>query len=131
MSLRRIVWVALAALLLATPAGAAARPGEVDRGFGGGVVLTGFGAERNSDSAEGVVVLGDGRVAAAGLVDSDSGPVGIGVSRYLPSGELDASFGDGGRVITNPVPMLGRAWCGSPTGSSWWAGPPVRAPRAT
>ena len=65
--------------------------GWLDPSFGGdGVVLTGFG----SGGAHAVLVQPDGKVIAV-----VGGVGGFGLARYLPNGELDPSFGTGGRVI--------------------------------
>jgi uncharacterized delta-60 repeat protein len=82
----------------------------------GQVFTTPMGGERNTDFAEGVVVLPDRRIVAAGTVDWDLGPVAIGLVRYLPSGELDPSFGDGGRVVTRGEVLSGRALARQPDG---------------
>ena len=111
------VIAATIAMLCAAATPAAAQQGAVDGGFGqGGVAITPLGAERNMDFAEDVVVLGDGRIVAAGTVDWDLGPVSIGLVRHLPSGALDPSFGDGGRVVTRGEVLTGRALALQPDG---------------
>ena len=105
------------ALLALAASPAAAQVGTVDGGFGpGGVAITPFAGERNQDFADDVVVLPDGRIVAAGTVDWDLGPVSIGLARYLPSGELDPAFGDGGRVVTRREVLTGRALVRQPDG---------------
>ncbi len=78
--------------------------GSLDPSFGGdGVVLTGFaiGDVPADGEARAVVVQPDGKVVAVGEV----GP-GIGLARYLPSGELDPGFGTRGRVVEDAVGRL-------------------------
>ena len=77
--------------------------GSLDPTFGvGGMVLTDFGGE--SDSAlGGVVILPNGKIVTSGTVNSDaSGTIAdFGLARYDADGGLDASFGQGGKVVTN------------------------------
>ena len=79
--------------------------GELDSSFGhGGKVLTGLG-HRGSDEASAVVVQEDGKIVAAGTSDAYGGNFyGIGdfaLVRYTTGGKLDASFGSGGKVLTD------------------------------
>ncbi len=74
-------------LVLALPAGALARPGELDRGFaGGGDALLGRAGADFEGAA--VALQGDGRVVAAG-----SDGHGFVVARFRSSGDRDRSFG--------------------------------------
>jgi uncharacterized delta-60 repeat protein len=103
-----ILLAVLAALAVVAPAGA--QLGSLDTGFGrDGVALTNLLDEGDTDFADDVVALGDGRIVAAGTADWDGAAEGLGLARYLPSGELDASFGDGGRVVTGGQIVTGRA----------------------
>src|SRR2546425_9241451 len=69
--------------------------GELDASFGsGGVVLTSFSGV--NDVVRAVVLQPDGRVVVAG-----GSANGFALARFLASGALDGSFGDGGRVMTN------------------------------
>jgi uncharacterized delta-60 repeat protein len=79
--------------------------GRLDRSFGtGGKVLTDVGARvRAADDgaswkngASAVALQDDGRIVAAGAGDGV-----FALARYLPDGRLDASFGTGGKVVTN------------------------------
>jgi uncharacterized delta-60 repeat protein len=74
--------------------------GAVDASFGdAGRVLTGFGGTGEGDSALAVAVQTDGRILAAGQSDvADS--CHLSLARYTHDGRLDASFGNGGRVLT-------------------------------
>lgn len=74
--------------------------GTLDRMFGGdGVVETRFGAL--SSRAFGVAIQADGRVVLAGNAFSLEGQDNrFALARYLPSGALDRTFGDAGRVLT-------------------------------
>ena len=80
-------------LLLALPASAAARPGELDPGFGGGTVLLGrAGADRGGAA---VALQGDGRATVVG----DENGRGFLVARLRASGRADRSFGRRGARI--------------------------------
>ncbi len=69
--------------------------GELDASFGsGGVVLTSFSGV--NDVVRAVALQPDGRVVVAG-----GSANGFALARFLASGALDGSFGDGGRVMTN------------------------------
>ena len=77
--------------------------GGLDASFGqGGVVTTDFGGTR--DEAWGLVVQRDGKIVVAGhrfTGASGSGPADFALARYDGSGNLDSSFGSGGRVVTD------------------------------
>jgi uncharacterized delta-60 repeat protein len=67
--------------------------GSLDAGFDGdGKVTTTFVA---ASRANGVVVQADGKVLVAGTDTLD-----VVLARYQSGGELDTTFGDGGRVVT-------------------------------
>ncbi|MGW2205231.1 calcium-binding protein [Streptomyces sp. NPDC001774] len=67
--------------------------GSLDTGFSGdGMVRTDFGAY---ESAEEVVVQGDGKIVAIGNTDADAA-----VARYLADGSPDTTFSSDGRVTT-------------------------------
>ena len=77
-----------------------ARNGSLDASFGtGGKVTTDFGGRENRAYA--VALQGDGKIVAAGL--SSGGPTGtdMALARYNADGSLDASFGAGGKVLTD------------------------------
>lgn len=67
--------------------------GLPDAGFGGGLVQTSFGYD---DGALALGVMSDDRVVAAGVGEED-----FALSRYATNGTLDATFGTGGRVVTD------------------------------
>src|SRR5512133_345401 len=70
--------------------------GHLDASFGpGGVVVTNMGGV--ADAAEAMAVQADGRIVVAGWSD-----FAFAVARYLESGQLDASFGTDGKVVTKP-----------------------------
>jgi uncharacterized delta-60 repeat protein len=83
--------------------------GALDPSFGSnGSVTTDFAGKE--DRAQDMAVMPDGRIVVAGWADTGVGQVkgntvynyDIAVARYLPSGALDASFGNGtGKVTTN------------------------------
>ncbi len=73
--------------------------GALDTSFGdGGFVDTPipFGT---GGVAEALVLMGDGRILAGGQARGDAG-ADLAIARYLPSGVLDGTFGDGGLVLS-------------------------------
>jgi uncharacterized delta-60 repeat protein len=78
--------------------------GSLDASFGnGGIVTTNFGF---GSYAFGLALQPDGKVIAAGTVfvdfsTDDSSNTDFGLARYNPDGTLDASFGNGGLVLTD------------------------------
>ncbi|MFT7775101.1 hypothetical protein [Roseateles sp.] len=73
--------------------------GMLDTGFGrDGRVTTSFG--NGTDKAYALLLLPDGRIVVGG--DSHQGANGsdFALARYNPDGSLDASFGNGGKVLT-------------------------------
>jgi uncharacterized delta-60 repeat protein len=78
--------------------------GTLDAGFGnGGIVTTDFGP---GSYAFGLGLQPDGKIVAAGTVfvdfsTDDSSNTDFGLARYNPDGSLDASFGNGGKVLTD------------------------------
>jgi uncharacterized delta-60 repeat protein len=99
-----ILLTLLAGILLAPSA--AASPGDLDGSFSGDGWLRTLEV-RSADNnylprgAEDVAVQRDGRIVAVGeLIDGRSNWY-FGAFRYLPSGELDPSFGSGGWVDTD------------------------------
>lgn len=84
-------------LVVAVPA--QARPGDLDRGFGGGgTVTTDFAG--GPDDARALVVQGR-KLVAAGLAFNSETSDDFGLARYSANGALDRSFGTGGKVTTN------------------------------
>lgn len=76
--------------------------GELDPTFGiAGSVMTPLGSV--SDVAFAIAIQPDGKILAAGLAGVTSVPFNnhFGLARYLPNGDLDASFGINGIVTTN------------------------------
>jgi len=74
-------------------------PKELDRTFGQqGIVLTDFGAA--SQQARALVVLPDGGLVVGGSAISTTGDDFV-VARYDKNGNLDSSFGDGGKTLTD------------------------------
>jgi uncharacterized delta-60 repeat protein len=77
--------------------GARAGAGDLDPSFGiGGKVVTDF--EGSFDRARAVAVQPDGKTVAAGAAGVPGGGLRFGVARYAVDGQLDPSFGNGGRV---------------------------------
>jgi uncharacterized delta-60 repeat protein len=69
---------------------------DLDPTFGeGGVVLTDFG--KSYDWAYALALQPDGRILVAGVSDA-SGSKDIALARFGPNGNLDPSFGEGGRM---------------------------------
>ena len=81
--------------------------GTLDGSFGNaGVVLTNLAPGDSDDDAQGVAVQHNGKILVGGSAaptaftfDSD-----FMVARFLPSGDLDTSFGQGGIAITPTAP---------------------------
>ena len=87
--------VAFCALCGVAVPGVAAAPGDLDPSFGvGGKVVLPFG---DKPFGRGVAIQPDGRIVVAG---SGGDPARFAVSRLLPDGALDPSFGAGGTVTT-------------------------------
>lgn len=75
--------------------------GTPDATFGparDGKIVTDFGA--GDDRVDSVLILPDGKILAGGHVAGES-PEEFGLARYLPSGDLDVSFGIQGKVTTD------------------------------
>jgi len=75
------------------------RDGQLDPTFGnGGRVLTDLAGA--SDTINAIALQADGKIVVAGTTTGTGTSVDFAVARYLASGELDASFGSGGKVVT-------------------------------
>jgi len=89
--------------------------GSLDPSFGtGGRVVTDLGG--GTDDAEAMAIQRDGKIVVAGRSDAVGLPLEIVVVRYLSNGNLDRSFGVGGRVFT-PFPGLGGGLGGGDVGA--------------
>ncbi len=78
--------------------------GTLDRTFGGdGKVMTDFTS--GSDYASGVAIQADGKIVVVGWAGVQTGPgpydTKFALARYNSDGTLDASFGGGGKVMTD------------------------------
>ena len=74
--------------------------GSLDPSFGsGGMVLTPVGTFR--EGIRKVVVQPDGAIVAIGWTMNEAKTEFVAIARYLPDGELDTTFGDGG-IETGP-----------------------------
>ena len=79
--------------------------GSVDPTFGnGGTVMTNI-AERD-DQAYAIALQSDGKIVAAGrrgiqFYPSEQRKGNVALARYNPDGSLDATFGNGGKVVTD------------------------------
>ncbi len=85
-------------LCFSLPRTASAAAGDLDPTFGnGGKVITDFNG--GSGRASALVIQPDGKIIAAGGA-SDGVNAGFALTRYHSNGNLDMSFGIGGKVIT-------------------------------
>jgi uncharacterized delta-60 repeat protein len=81
--------------------------GKLDRSFGdGGTVRIDFGG---IETAQDVAVQDDGRIVVVGEAPLGDRVV-IGIARLRPSGDLDPSFGTGGKEIVDPFEPSAEAW---------------------
>lgn len=85
--------------------------GRLDGTFGSGGVAP-QPADVDTDTTLAVVVQPDGKIVVAGSGSRVEGGEELVLVRYLPSGELDAGFGSGGKVVvalptqTRPADLL-------------------------
>jgi uncharacterized delta-60 repeat protein len=94
--------------------------GEFDPSFGSdGVVTTSFGP--GLAIAYALRIQRDGKLLAAGISDVSDGNVSAALARYTPDGELDPSFGAGGKVLL-PGLSFARALVIQPNGKIVVAG---------
>src|SRR6478672_1709197 len=69
--------------------------GALDPSFGaGGIVTTALTS--GTQGANSIVLQGDGKIVVAG-----NGGTDFGLARYNTNGTLDATFGSGGKVVTD------------------------------
>ena len=89
----------LAALALCASLTTHAAPGDLDTTFGSGTgkVITAIGA--GEATANALAVQPDGKVLVAGSC-SNGNDVDLCIARYNANGVLDATFGNGGKVLT-------------------------------
>ncbi len=74
--------------------------GSVDSSFGdNGTVITDFFGGEDSISTGAMAIQNDGKIVVAGAATNSSGLYDFAITRYMPDGNLDTSFGDGGKVI--------------------------------
>jgi len=84
--------------------------GSLDLSFGdGGKVITEFATLKHEAYATSMVLQPDGKIVVAGHAWADRTgppwpPFEFALARYLPDGNLDTSFGDGGKVLANIEP---------------------------
>ena len=100
---RRIGLIALASLLLALPAAAA--PGALDPSFSGNGWVRTYDVLGSRQffpkGAEDIAVQPDGKILAVSELQDAQSHWWYGVYRWLPTGDLDRSFGSGGWVATD------------------------------
>jgi len=76
--------------------------GTLDLTFGGtGIVFTQITPGGGTDRATGVAIQADGKIVAAGRARVPGSYYDMALARYLPTGELDPSFGSGGKVVVS------------------------------
>jgi uncharacterized delta-60 repeat protein len=80
-------------------------PGAVDTSFNGGPQLTSVGD--GEDYAFAMAVAPDGKVVTVGRTATNAGGTDIAITRHLRDGTLDATFGQGGKVVTAIAPGRG------------------------
>jgi uncharacterized delta-60 repeat protein len=74
--------------------------GSLDTTFGsGGKVITNFFGD--TDLVAGLVIKADGRIVVAGTTSGDVTNFNFALAGYNSDGSLDATFGSGGKVITD------------------------------
>jgi uncharacterized delta-60 repeat protein len=72
--------------------------GSLDPSFGtGGIVTTDFSG--NEDRAEALAIQRDGKLLVLGNSTTPDLDSDFSLTRYLPDGQLDPSFGEGGKVL--------------------------------
>jgi len=81
--------------------------GSIDEGFGNGGKVTTNLVPGTQEESLGVAMQPDGKIVVAGYTGQSAGPSVLALARYNPNGDLDPSFGTGGKVITT---IVGRAF---------------------
>ena len=76
--------------------------GTLDDSFGNGtgIVTTDFAGTGAQDEANALIIQSDGKLVAAGRTGT-AAVANFALARYLTNGDLDPSFGDGGKVTTD------------------------------
>jgi uncharacterized delta-60 repeat protein len=74
--------------------------GTLDATFGNGGIVDTLFAGQNSEATQ-VAVQANGDVVVVGDADADGRTFNAVIVRYTPNGQLDATFGNGGQVLTN------------------------------
>ena len=94
--------LAAAALVAALAGGAGASPGDLDPSFNSGTILLVDLSDAGANGTEFHAAQFDaeGRIVLAGSTQDESGVTAALLARLLPSGLLDASFGTGGKRVT-------------------------------
>lgn len=73
-------------------------PGAVDTSFNGGIQFTSPG--EGEDYATAVAVQPDGKVITVGITTTNAGGADLAIVRHDRDGTLDATFGNGGKVVS-------------------------------
>jgi uncharacterized delta-60 repeat protein len=81
--------------------------GSVDTSFGNAGKVSTTMLPTQQQEALGVAVQPDGKIVVVGYTAVPAGPSTFALARYLPSGELDTSFGNGGKITSG---VAGRAF---------------------
>ena len=71
--------------------------GQLDAGFGEASLVLWDSGHGGIQAARSVDIQGDGRIVVAGVTGYESF---VTLSRYLPTGQADPSFGNGGHAVT-------------------------------
>lgn len=97
---RRLCFALLVALAL--PASTLATPGDLDPTFNGGHVLLLDLAKSGSNGTElhAAQFDGAGRIVVAGSTLDENQLLAVAIARLQPDGALDATFGEGGKVVS-------------------------------
>src|SRR5206468_5719645 len=109
-SMHRALTATVAGVLVVALAGpASAAPGDLDTSFSGdGQAATTFA--QGPSTAEATAIQHDGKIVTAGYVDMGGTDWAWGLARFKPNGQLDQSFGNGGRVVTDWTAGDDEAW---------------------
>ena len=92
---RTVLFFALLTGSIAT----AQQPGDLDLSFSGDGIATAHFAPIGSDAAMGMAIQPNGRIVVVGTTQQDT-QKSWALARFMPDGTLDASFGNGGQVVT-------------------------------
>jgi uncharacterized delta-60 repeat protein len=81
--------------------------GNIDSAFGNAGKVVANIVSGEQEEALGVAIQPDGNIVVVGYTGQAVGPSVIALARYLPTGEVDTTFGIGGEVVST---VIGRAF---------------------